>query len=181
MASRRRKTRRRKRSTRKRVNIGQTTALEVWRELVRARAHLIVVRGMIIRVPGVHPVPIHVTQGEDRLRIRLETTIDAGEIAALTIPPGGEDQKTMCCNGRVLTSLTRFPLPEDTMTDLNQATTIGSDSGVKVRVGGHHRRRGRGPVRPLQRPKLTQRTTVLRGWLRCRRMPRRCRVSVRNT
>jgi len=181
MASRRRRTRRRKRNTRKRVNTDRTIALQVGIELAIGHGHLTIVRGTTTRVPGVHPVPILVTQGEYHLRIRPEVTIDAGGIAALAIPPGGGDQKTMCCNGRVLTSLTTFPLLGDTTTGLNQAMTTGSGSGVKVRAGGHHHRRGRGLARLPQQPKLNRWTTVLRGWLRCRQMPRRCRVSVRTT
>jgi len=181
MASRRRRIRRRKGNTRKRVNIDRTTALEVGREAVIVHGHPTTVRGMTTRVPGVHPVPILITQGKDHLHIRPEATIDADEIAVLGIPPDGVDQKTTCCNGRVLTSPTRFTLPGDTTTGLNQATTTGSDSGVKVRAGGHHHRRGRGLARLPQPPKPNRWTTVLQGWLRCRRMPRRCQVSVRTT
>ena len=181
MASRRRKTRRRKGNIRRRGSIDPTTAPGVGSELVivRGPVHLLAGRGMTTRVRGVHPALILVILGGDPLHIRLKTTTVVGQVAAPTIPSDGEDQTTMCGNGHGPTSPTRFP-PEGILTDLDQATTTGNDSGAKVHPGGHRHRRGRGLAHPPQRLK-NPRKTAPHGWLQCHQMRQRCQASARNT
>jgi hypothetical protein len=124
----------------------------------RSRAHPTVGRGMTTRVPGVHPVPILVHSRRRSPSYSPRDDHRRRRDRSMTIPPNGEDRKTMCGNGHGLTSLTRFPPPEDTATGLNQATTTGSDNGAKVHPGGHHHRRGRGSVHLPQQLKLNRRT-----------------------